>query len=251
MRGGAAFVKTMRLIVLLLACLALAAPALAGPGRPTARLTLCDTDAHSVTFTGDMRRLSRATTLLQMRFTLQVRDRAARRWVHVEAPTFDTWLSSAIGKRRYLYDKNLAIPPSGGVYRSVVRFRWRSGDGKIVAHAQRVTPACRVPDDRPSLKPVSGRMRPGSSPQTREYVVRVTNRGDGDASAFAVRLQVDGVDQPDQTLEALIAGAADTVSFEAPRCAPGSELIATVDSTGLVDEANETDNTLRVPCPAS
>lgn len=241
--------------LLLLCCLVLgAAPARAGSGagHAAARLTLCDAAARSVTFSGDMRRLNKSTTLLQMRFTLQLRDRAAKRWVHVDAPTFDTWLSSAIGKRRYLYDKTVAIPPSGGAYRAVVRFRWRSGGGKIVARTKRLTQPCRVPDARPNLKPVRPlRVRPASSAGTREYVIRVANPGAGAASASVVGLRVDGGELPGQALDGLVAGGAGTVSFLAPRCTPGSELVATADATGLVDEADEADNTLTVPCPVN
>lgn len=243
----------MRLAALLLACLVVATPAVADPsaGRTAARLTRCDTAAHLLRFTGDMRRLSRATTLLQMRFTLQLRDKATAAWVHVDAPTFDTWLSSAIGKRRYIYDKDVQVPASGGAYRSLVRFRWRAGDGRIVGHAQRVTRVCRVGDDRPNLKPTNVRQRPGSSPDTKTYVVRVANPGRGAASPFAVGLEVNGARQPDQAVAGLVAGGVTTVSFEAPRCTPGSTLTATVDPGGAVDESDEADNTLSLPCPAS
>ncbi|MGI8623550.1 MAG: CARDB domain-containing protein [Solirubrobacteraceae bacterium] len=243
----------LRAVTSLLLLLVLAAPARAGAGsagHPAGRLTLCDVAAHAATFQGDMRRFRRVT-LLQMRFTLQVRDGSHPRWSHVEAPTFDSWLSSAAGKSRYVYDKSVANMPVGATYRAVVRFRWRGADGTILSHAKRTTRACRQPDDRPDLRATSVRVRPGSSPDARRYVARVVNEGRGDADAFAVGLAVDGVSLGDRFASSLAAGADETVAFEGPACTSGSRLTATVDASGLVDEADEADDALTVPCPSN
>jgi hypothetical protein len=44
-------------------------------------------------------------------------------------------------------------------------------------------------------------------------------------------------------------GVSTLVSFEAPRCDAPASLTATVDPGALIDEADEDDNTLSVPCP--
>ena len=40
-----------------------------------------------------------------------------------------------------------------------------------------------------------------------------------------------------------------TVAFESAPCSPGTSITATVDTGAVVDEANEMDNVLDVPCP--
>lgn len=239
-----------RLLALLAAVFALALAASAsagGPKRAAAKLATCDTVAHSATFVGDMRAFGRATGL-QMRFTLQTRSETAREWTRVDAPNFDIWLSAAPGKLRYVYDKQVENLPVGAAYRAVVRFRWRAGN-RIVARAIRRTPACRQPDERANLKAVRIKVAPGSTPSSRTYEVRVTNEGDTETPAFAVGLEVNGERLGVQHDPGLVEGDENEIIFEAARCEPGSPLVATVDVAGAVDESDETDNVLTVPCP--
>jgi subtilase family serine protease len=63
-------------------------------------------------------------------------------------------------------------------------------------------------------------------------------------------LDVNGVRAPLVSDPGLAAGATTTVSFQAPPCPAGSNLVATVDVTALVDEHDEADNALTVPCPS-
>jgi hypothetical protein len=50
-------------------------------------------------------------------------------------------------------------------------------------------------------------------------------------------------------MSSVLPGATRRIAFTAPACAAGEELVVTADATGLVDEADEEDNVLVVPCP--
>ena len=127
----------------------------------------------------------------------------------------------------------------------------RAADGHVIARFTKATPECEQPDDRPNLRPTAVAVRPGTSAATRTYVVRVANKGRTEAPAFAVGLSVDGVAVPQLMGGPLAAKTQTTVSFVAPRCHAGSTLAATADAGDAVDERDETDNRLAVPCPAS
>ncbi|MGI8920789.1 MAG: CARDB domain-containing protein [Solirubrobacteraceae bacterium] len=236
-----------RAVALLTALFVLAIPASASTGgakRSAAKLTSCDAEKHFATFEGDMRAFGRATGL-RMRFTLQTRSETGGAWTRVDAPTFDVWLSAAAGKSRYVYDKQVENLPTGAAYRAVVRFRWRSRSQAILARAVRRTPGCLQPDGRANLKALRINVAPGPSDRSRNYEVRVVNSGDAGAPPSAVGLEVNGARLPDQP----VSGYDVDVVFEAERCAPGSQLVATVDTAGVVEESAETDNVLTVPCP--
>jgi hypothetical protein len=230
------------LLVLLAAC----APASAGvPAKAAAvRLVHCDAEAHTADFAADMRRLPGASRL-QLRFTLQVKDTDV--WERVPAPSFDTWVTAAAGRTRWVYDKHLEkLGP--GAYRLSVRFRWRAADGTVVRVATRRSRACKVPDPRPDLAPLRITVRPGPDDATRAYVVTVADRGIGATGPFAVGLTVDGVALDELEAGPLDAGKHAKAVFYGPVCPAGATLVATVDASALVDEADEADNTLSVPC---
>ncbi len=187
---------------------------------------------------------------LQLRFTLQAKIAGGGGYKRVVAPTFDEWLTSQPGKRAYVYDKTVQNLEDGASYRAVVRFRWRDAKGHVVAGATKVTAACAQPDDRPNLKPTKVTVRPGTSGATRTYVVRVINKGRSPAAVFATGLTVNGQPLTDVlTAGPLAAGAATEVAFASPRCDAGSTLTVAVDTGAAVDERNERDNRLAVPCP--
>lgn len=243
-----------RLALSILLLFALLAPTGAGAGvaglrHSAVRLPDCDDEAHSATFAGSLRAFGRATGL-QMRFTLQTRS-AGTPWERVEAPGFDEWLTAASGKRHYVYDKEVNNLAVGAAYRTIVRFRWRDAAGAVVARALRRSPACRQPDDRPNLTVTDIGVRPGSGPNVSTYVVHVLNDGDREASGFAASLRV-STDQlaPQSVTGPLVEGGEAEIEFEASHCGEGSPLTATVDTEGSVDESDETDNGLTVPCPA-
>lgn len=245
-------VRTLALtLCLLLVPAAFAQASRAGAKHSKVTLTACDTAADTATFSGAMTRVRHSTTM-QMRFTLQARVPGGGGFKHVVAPegsTFDTWLSSTPGKKGYVYDKAVENLEDGASYRAIVRFRWKDADGDTVARALKATDPCRQPDLRPNLKVKSVSVRPGTSPSTRTYVVRVVNRGASDAPAFATGLVVNGAPLADQPSEPLAARSDTLVSFPSPKCDEGSTLTAAVDTMAAVDERDETDNTLAVPCP--
>jgi hypothetical protein len=231
---------------LLLALLAVpaAASARVPPKAAVVRLVACDEDARTAGFAAEMRALPGATRL-QLRFILQVKETDG--WERVPAPGFGAWASAAPGRSRWVYDKHLEnLAP--GAYRLSVRFRWRAADGAVVRTATRRSRACKVPDPRPDLAPLRIAVRPGADEETRAYVVTVVNHGLGAAGPFGVGLSVDGA--PLEELEAgpLEPGERTRVTFSGPACAAGGRLVATVDASALLDEADEADDTLEVPC---
>lgn len=215
-----------------------------------ATLLTCDTELNAAVFRGSIRTFKKAKGLqLQLRFTLQARTTAGGRFERVVAPSFDEWLTSSPGKRGFVYEKGVQALAAGTTYRAVVRFRWRNAAGRIVARAVKVTPECFQPDDRPNLRATRVQVRPGTSADSRTYLVRIVNRGPVAAPAFAARLAVNGADLPEQMAAPLAARSMTTVAFLSPRCRAGTTLTATVDTGAAVDERNETDNRLAVPCP--
>ncbi len=215
----------------------------------SARLLTCDVQERSAVFQGNMRAFGRAVGL-SMRFTLQVRDLSNPVWRKVEAPNFGVWLEAAEGKSRYVYDKEVENLQAGADYRAVVRFRWRDADGAKVARARARTRACRQPDTRPNLLATRITASSGSREDTRFYAVRVVNEGNGVAAPFSTDLIVAGTPLDDEVLEEPLApGQVEVFEFEGPVCKLGDTITATVDSLTEVDESDETDNRLTVPCP--
>jgi hypothetical protein len=237
-------------LILVALSLALASPAGAAPGHPKVKLLACNQDANSASFRGSMWAHGKAKTL-EMRFALQTRSKAAPHWAHSVPPEgFDVWSRANPGVTHYISDQNVLGLVDGSSYRVLVRFRWRNAKGKVVATDSRLSKTCRQPDPRPNLKVRKVGVRATGDPSTRTYLVRIANRGASDAGIFSSALQVNGLDQPQQaTATTLSAGTETVVEFTAPRCRPGSALVATADTGAQVDESDETDNTLTVDCP--
>jgi hypothetical protein len=240
-------VKRVTLILAVGAALA-AAPAIAADS--TARVALLSCTAglsagdRTAVYEGRMRRVS-GTRKMQMRFTLQWRQPGAKRWSAIKAPGFGTWVSSNRGVKSYTFTKrieNLAAPAS---YRVVVRFRWLDARGHTIDSDRIVARPCRQPDLRPNLVPKRVYSERIGDPDRRRYVVVVRNEGETAAGAFDVGF---GALAPAHVVD-LGPGVSTLVSFEAPRCDAPANLTATVDPGALIDEADEDDNTLSVPCP--
>lgn len=198
-------------------------------------------------FEGEMRSVPRAARM-QMRLTLQASTRDRSAWRRVASPGFGVWTSATPGVRRYVFTKrveNLFAPAS---YRVLVKFRWLDAAGTIVDRDTRRTPVCRQPDQRPNLMPLSLGIEPGSSRDTRTYLIPVVNRGRTQANPFSVTLTVNGQVQPFAAVTGLPAGERTVLSLEAPACRVGSSVSAVVDSDGAVDEADEADNMVASTC---
>jgi hypothetical protein len=192
---------------------------------------------------GRMTRI-KGTQRMQMRFALQWRQPGSARWAAVKAPGLGAWVSSNRGVKSYTFTKrieNLAAPAG---YRVVVRFRWLDARGHTIDSARVVSRPCRQPDLRPNLVPRRVYSERIGDPARRRYVVVVRNEGKTAAGPFDVGLGALAAHVVD-----LGPGASTLVSFEAPRCDAPAALSATVDTGGLIDEADEDDNALSVSCP--
>jgi hypothetical protein len=217
--------------------------------KASVRLASCDTVEHKATFQGTMATFGRATGL-QMRFTLQARDSITHRWARVGAPPpFEEWLTAQAGNARYVYDKSVDNLPVGAAYRVVVRFRFRDANGTIVARTQRHSRKCRQPDERANLQPERVRAGAIQADGTRVYEVTMANTGESMSAPSSVALDVNAVRQPFVVDPGLAPGATTAITFVAPACAMGSNVTATVDINSEVDERDETDNALTLPCP--
>jgi hypothetical protein len=214
-------------------------PALPPPA--IVRTVECDTVARTADFQGDMRAIKGASRL-QMRFSVQVDPAGADDWQRVQAPNLDQWVSALAGKQRYVYTKHLEGLQTGNGYRVVVKFRWKAADGTTLKTVTHRSHACRLPDPRPNLVPVSIAQVDGG------YVVTVANKGRAPAPATSASFDAGDAVLGDRDVPALDPGDRAKVAFAGPACTPGDQLVATVDATGLIDEAIEADDVLMAAC---
>jgi CARDB len=210
----------------------------------SARLKACSAQAQSATFRGQMANIEPASGF-DMRFILQTRTPAGPAWSRVAGVWGDLTTRSA----PFQYDRTVTelVP---GDYRAVVRFRWHVAKGDVLVKTVKRTRGCRIPDERANLEALRITSSAGSEESTRFYAVRVANTGDSDAPPFSTRMDIGGFIPPEEaTGEPLRPTEQDTLDFEAPRCDAGSTVTATLDTGAAVDETDEMDNVLTVPCP--
>lgn len=234
-----------------------AAHAQAGPppDRPelAATVTQCTTGVletdRSVDFTGSMPAVDKAVSMA-MRFELYERPGDTGPYTRLKVPGFSTWNRSDRGVAGFVYDKRVERLAAPSAYRVEVRFRWLDARGKVVKTARRTSPACHEPDLRPDLRITRLLVGPPRADGSGLYTVTVANLGRTAVLApFATSLTIAGAPVGAQTLTGLAAGGATTLTFSAPRCAPGADVVATADAGQAVDEAGEGDNTERTACP--
>ena len=245
-----------RLIAPLVAVLLLpAAPAAGGPlhGPTKLKLLECETGGDQAdrfaVFEGEMKLLAGAARM-QMRVTLQARTSDREAWDKVAAPGFGSWIAATPGVRRFVYTKRVENLVAPAQYRVVARYRWLNAAGATLARDERRTQVCRQPDQRANLTPARIDVEPGTGRDTRRYVIPVVNEGGTGASGFALRLTVNGQEQPLAPVTGLAAGERTLLSIEGPACLPGSTVKAVVDAGGVVDEADEDDNGVTTSCPS-
>jgi hypothetical protein len=238
-----------------------APPALAGiedalPGRaPTVRATLVAChfalaqQSRFAVFGGSMASLRNGSDRLQMRFEVSRRVPGSLAWQRIQAPGLGSWNKADLGVTRFRFRQRVENLPAPAFYRATVSFRWLTATGRVFARAKRTTASCFQPDPSPDLRParVTGTSLSGGGA---EYDVVVRNAGRTAASDFDVTLSVNGVAQPAGTVTALAAGEGRVVQFTGPRCNAGSQLSVGVDPDNRVAEADETNNSLTVDCPA-
>jgi CARDB len=243
----------MRCVLLICALLIGVPPALpAAASAASVRLVECvpalDAAARSATFEARMH-AARGSEHMQVRFTLQVKERGLPGWRRVVAEGLDRWETSYPDVRRYTYMKtvrNLSAPAS---YRTVVRFRWLDDEGDVLLRARDSSRACRQPDMRPDLEVTSIALLPRLEPGPVRYEVALRNRGRTAAGPFAVAFSVGDHALEPVALDGLAEGERIVVSFTGPACRPDELLTAIVDAEAAVPERDEDDNALAANCP--
>jgi hypothetical protein len=248
----------MRRTVLVTACLAAlsggaAAPAgAAAPPPLSAALTSCvrspDEAQRAASFTAGMPALRR-TARMELRFDLYQRSSARRPFTRVRVPRWGVWQRSKRNVAGFVFRKHVNGLQAPADYRAVVRFRWLDARGRVQRRARRVTRACRQPDLRPDLRSARLTAVANPTPDTATYSAVVANRGRGPAASFAVALSVGDAAPALQRLDALGPRSRRPVTFQGPRCTPGSVLRLTVDSAAEVAEGSEANNVRTLACP--
>jgi hypothetical protein len=246
----------VRHLALLIALVALAAPAVAHAQVPPlrAKLTSCVTGAAATdrvaTFTGSMPRI-KGTKRMWMRFDLQQRTPRSTAYKTIKVPGLGVWQKSAPGKvsSGFVFNQRVQALGAPGAYRVTVRFRWYGRSGKLLRSTSRRSAACTQPDPRADLRAgdLGGVLGPGAGQAT--YYLGVINEGQTDAGAFDVGFSVAGAEQPAQRVPGLAAAADETLTFVGPRCAPGTTLRFVLDARDEVDESVESDDVVERACP--
>src|ERR671935_2879487 len=199
---------------LLIAVIALAAPAAAHAQAPPlrAKLTAClsgpEATDRVATFTGSMPAI-KGTKRMWMRFDLQQRIPPAVRFKALTVPGLGVWQKSAPGRSSgFVFTQRVQALAAPGAYRAIVRFRWYGKGGTLLRSAKRTTPICTQPDQRPDLRADDLDAARGPQPGQATYFLVVRNDGRTAAGPFDVGLNVGGADQPVQRLApGLPAGA--------------------------------------------
>jgi hypothetical protein len=223
------------LLVALAVALVAASPA-AGALRLRADVTECTTGAtlrdRVAAFTGAMPALP-GTERMAMRFDLFDRERRVR------AAGLGTWERSEPGRAGFVFTKRVEALAAPAAYRARVLFRWYDAEGRVQRRAERRTAVCRQPDPRPQLRVLA--VSPGR--------VLVANLGIGRAGAFGTAVAVGEEPPPVVRLAGgLAAGAVAELALAEPVCVPGATVRAVVDVAGEVDERDERDNAVTLPC---
>jgi hypothetical protein len=243
----------VRRLALVIAVIALAAPAAAQAQAPPlrAKVTTCSSGPlptdRVAAFTGSMPAI-KGTSRMWMRF--DVLARATKGYAPLKVPGLGVWQKSAPGHPAgFVFTQRVQALPTPGSFKALVRFRWYGKGGKLLRSSARETPICKQPDQRPDIEVGNLDAVPGPGPGEATYSLVVRNDGRGPAGPFDVLLSGAGPDQPTQRVLGLAAGTETTVVFAAPRCVPGSTLRVTVDARGEIPEALEADDAVERTCP--
>jgi hypothetical protein len=247
----------MRRAALIITLVLLALPAGAQAQAPPLRVKLaaCQSGpaaaARTATFVGSMPAI-RATKRMWMRFDLLARVAPATSYVAMKVPKLGVWQKSSPGRTSsgFVFTQRVQALGAPGSYRALVHFRWYDKAGKLLRSATRQSSICKQPDQRPDVR--AGALEAVRGPQSGQasYQLEVRNDGHTAAGPFDVVLTVAGAEQPAQrVLGGLAPGASYTVTFLAPRCAPGSTLRFELDAEDEVDKSGELDDVVERACP--
>jgi hypothetical protein len=230
-----------RIALSIVAFVAFAAPAQAAPPAKVT-LTACSVSDRAAEFEARMGKVEGATRL-KMRFALQVRRPGQKAFHRVSAPGFRSWTTAAPGKTSWVFARRVEALIGPARYRAQVRFLWLDPHGKALAHAKKVSRACKQPDHRPNLR-VTALTREGK----RRYVALVVNNGRTASGPFALQLTVGDTLLDPVAQAGLEPHQQRLVTLHGPRCAAGTPLIAKADPLDVVDERNENDNAFTATC---
>lgn len=238
------------LLVLALAGTARAATAPAVPNLGV-KVVSCQSgaqaDQRAAAFSGAMPRVAGASELA-MRFELEQRRGAT--WRRVSPAPFAGYERSAPGAAGFVYVKRVQGLAPEASYRVAVHFKWMRANGAVRKRAVRHSAPCRQPDVRPDLAVTGVTAEAPTADGRVRYLVQLLNLGFGDVlGTLRVGLAVDGTPLPETTLSGLRAGQEATVAFQGPPCPVAGSLTATVDLGAEVEEGDQADNRLVVPCP--
>jgi hypothetical protein len=247
----------VRHVVLLIAVLVLALPAGAHAQAPPLRVKLaaCQSGpaaaARTASFVGSMPAIA-GTKRMWMRFDLFARVAPASSYAAVKASKLGVWQKSAPGRvsSGFVFTQRVQGLTAPGSFRAQVRFRWYGSRGKLLRSATRTSASCKQPDQRADLRAGALDAFRDADPGQAIYQLAVSNDGHTAAGPFDVVLTVAGAEQPaERVLSGLAPGASSTVTFLAPRCAPGSTLRFEVDAEDEVEESGEVDDVVERACP--
>jgi hypothetical protein len=227
------------LTVLLFAVLA--APAYAAPPAKVS-LTACVPSERVAQFEARMGALKEATRL-RMKFTLQVRDAGESTYHRIAAPGFRSWTTAGKGKTSWVFTRRVEGLLGPARYRAVVRFQWRDLHGKVIAHAKKVSRACRQPDHRPNLK-----VKSLTHPAKHRYNAIVVNNGITASGPFELQLAIGNQLLDPVSVAGLAPHSQRLVTLHGQNCKAGVALTLTADPLNLVDERNELDNVFTKLC---
>jgi hypothetical protein len=244
--------------VALIALLALALPAAAQAQAPPlrARLSACQSGPaaaeRTATFVGSMPAVA-GTKRMWMRFDLFVRVAPASDFASLKAPKLGVWQKSAPGRASsgFVFTQRVQGLTAPAWFRAQVRFRWYGKGGKLLRSATRTSAVCKQPDQRPDLRAGALDAARGPLLDQATYELDVRNDGHTAAGGFDVVLTVGGAEQPPQHVAGIAPAATATVTFVAPRCAPGSALLFELDADDAIEESGEADDVVERACPFS
>lgn len=216
----------------------------------SAKLEACTPDGYA-TFMSSMPALG-SRGRMEVRFELQQRGVAPRKgWTTLTGiPSFGIWDGADAGVPGFIVRKRVGGLSAGGVYRAVVKYRWRNHRGRIVRTARRITSPCAQPNNRPDLQLRDPGVVRGAGDAAWTYRVTVVNHGAGAAGPFDVSLSLAGGTPVVQRVAGLAARERRVVEFSAPRCESGTGVKLVADSSGLIAESAEGNNDLNRRCAA-
>jgi hypothetical protein len=242
------------IVTLVLLALPAGAQAQAPPLR--AKLSAClsgpaATD-RTATFVGSMPAVA-GTKRMWMRFDLFARVAPATDFAAVKAPKLGVWQKSALARvsSGFVFTQRVQGLTEPASFRAQVRFRWYGKAGRLLRSATRTSATCKQPDQRPDLRAGALDAARGPLLDQATYALEVRNDGHTAATGFDLLLTVGGAEQPPQHVAGLAPAATATVTFVAPRCAPGSTLRFELDAEDAVEESSEADDVVERACPFS